>query len=78
MNDEPFDQLKRMIDKNLADATEAQVLEARIISIDIIRAACDAYLSEHAPENWSEFGAHVSSVVQWAERKQANKKTLFE
>ena len=76
MTDEPFDKLSQMIERGMADAA-ASCVEDRVIAVGIMRAACTAYLAAHHPENWSEFGAHVSRVVQYADRKAANNKTLF-
>jgi len=78
MNDKPFDHLTGLIQKGMADATDATIIEQRVIAVNIMRAACTDYIAEHKPDKWSAFGKHMSDVIQWADKKKLNKKTLFE
>lgn len=67
-----------MVHKNMSEASAASCVEERVIAVGVLRAACTDYLAAHKPDGWAAFGSHVSRVSQWAERKQANKKTLFD
>ena len=78
MTDPHLAQLELQVHKCMTDVAAARSIEDRVIAVGVLRAACTDYLAEHKPDGWAAFGAHVSRVTQYAQRKKFNKRTLFE